>query len=238
MLESAKEIIHYRAKTQDGKAGRAQDLYFEDRSWAIRFLLLNVGQRLLGPCVLVPPDRLGPPNNRTRCLPLAMTWQEALACASSENAQPVSHQMQHLVAALFGGTYAQGGGPVSPVHPVLTSQAAAIAEAAAGRALEGPSLRSVHALLGYRIEALDGPLGVVEDFLIDDDEWVIRYVLVNTKTWKPGRQVLLPPSWVQAIVWSESRIHVAVRREKIRTSARFHAPSHAHSPKAKPTLWS
>jgi hypothetical protein len=99
-------------------------------------------------------------------------------------------------------------------------------------------LRSVQEILCYQIEALDGPLGVAEDFIIDADDWVIRYIVVNTKTWKPGRQVLVPPSWVQAIVWAESRIHVSVKREKIKTGQRYHAPSHTNTARPKqPILW-
>jgi hypothetical protein len=167
-----------------------------------------------------------------------MTKREVEQCASSETARPVSHQMQHKVSARYGGTYAQGGGPMASLHGVMSSEAVALAEAEESPPPQGPGLRSIQEVLGYQIEALDGPLGVAEDFLIDDDEWVIRYILVNTKTWKPGRQVLIPPAWVQAIVWSESRIHVSVNREKIKTAQRFHAPSHANTLRPKqPLLW-
>jgi hypothetical protein len=238
MLVSAKELIRYRVRAIDGKLGKAHDLYFEDGSWAVRFLLLNVGRWLLGERVLIPPERLGQPDTNAHSLPVLMTKREAEHCASSETARPVSHQMRQMVFAHYGGVYAQGGGPMASLHGVLASEAVAIAEGDEQPPPQGPSLRSVQELLGYQIEALDGPLGVAEDFLIDDDEWVVRYMLVNTKTWKPGRQILVPPSWVQAIVWAESRIHVSVKREKIKTGQRFHAPSHAHTATAKqPLLW-
>jgi hypothetical protein len=238
MLESARELMRYRVKALDGKLGKAHDFYFEDESWAIRYLLLNVGRWLLGERVLVPPERLGQPDTKSHCLPVLMTKSEVEQCASSETAQPVSHQMQHKVSARYGGTHAQGGGPMASLHGVMSSEAVALADIEDPPPQHGPGLRSVQEVLGYQIEALDGPIGVAEDFLIDDDEWVIRYILVNTKTWKPGRQVLIPPSWVQAIVWSESRIHASVKREKIKTGQRFHAPSHAHTPKPKqPLLW-
>lgn len=238
MLESAKELIRYRVKAVDGKLGKAHDLYFEDGSWAIRYLLLNVGRWLLGERVLVPPERLGQPDTKSHSLPVLMTKREVEQCAAAETAQPVSHQMQHKVSARYGGTHAQGGGPMASLHGVMSSEAVALAESEESPPQQGPGLRSIQEVLGYQIEALDGPLGVAEDFLIDDDEWVIRYILVNTKTWKPGRQVLIPPSWVQAIVWSESRIHVSVKREKIKTAQRFHATSHANTLRPKqPLLW-
>lgn len=238
MLESAKELIRYRVKAIDGKVGKAHDLYFEDDSWAIRYLLLNVGRWLLGERVLVPPDRLGQPDTKARTLPVLLTKQEIEKCASAETEEPFSHKMQHLLVARYGGVYAQGGGPMAHLHGPVSSETVAIVEAAEHPPQQGPNLRSVQEVLGYQIEALDGPIGVAEDFLIDDDEWVIRYILVNTKTWKPGRQVLIPPSWVQAIVWAESRIHISVKREKTKTSARFDAHSHDHTARTKqPLLW-
>jgi hypothetical protein len=223
---------------RNGKLGKAHDLYFEDGSWAIRYLLLNVGRWLLGERVLVPPERLGQPDTKSRTLPVLMTKRDVEQCASSETALPVSHRMHHKLSARYGGTHSQGGGPMASLHGVVSSEAVALAEAEEPPPQLSPALRSVQEVLGYQIEALDGPLGVAEDFLIDDDEWVIRYILVNTKTWKPGRQVLVPPSWVQAIVWAESRIHVSVKREKIKTSQRFHAPSHATTLRPKqPLLW-
>ena len=77
------------------------------------------------------------------------------------------------------------------------------------------------------IEALDGPLGVAEDFLIDDEDWAIRYLVVDTKSWKPGREVLVPPEWVEAVSWGEHRIHVKINRQKVKTSQRIDRASHA-----------
>ncbi len=238
MLESARELIRYRVMAVDGKIGKAHDLYFEDGSWEIRYLLLNVGRWLLGERVLVPPERLGQPDTKNHSLPLLMTRKEIEQCASPETAQTVSDRMQHKFKARYGGTYVQGGGPLASLHGVMSSEAVALADDDEPAPPQGSALRSVQEVLGYQIEALDGPLGVVDDFLIDDDEWVIRYILVNTKTWKPGREVLIPPSWVQAIVWSESRIHVSGKREKIKTAQRYHANSHSHTPGPKqPLLW-
>ncbi|MEX2300607.1 MAG: PRC-barrel domain-containing protein [Bryobacterales bacterium] len=238
MLESARELMRYRVKALDGKLGKAHDFYFEDESWAIRYLLLNVGRWLLGERVLVPPERLGQPDTKSHCLPVLMTKSEVEHCASSETAKPISHQMQNRLSARYGNSYSQGGGPMASLHGVMSSEAVALAETEEPPPQQGPGLRSVQEVLGYQIEALDGPIGVAEDFLIDDDEWVIRYIVVNTKTWKPGRQVLIPPSWVQAVVWSESRIHASVKRDKVKTGQRFHAPSHANTPKPKqPLLW-
>jgi len=245
MLQSVKELCRFRVQATDGKVGKAEDFYIEDGSWSVRYLLVNTGRFLLSNRVLVPPVYFGLADPKSRVLPVSLTKDQVLHCATSETEEPVSRRNERLVVSHYGGAlYRRGGGPVGAVHGTVSSLALALAEAdestSPSAALDsGPALRSTQEVIGYQIEALDGPLGVAEDFLLDDDGWVIRYLLVNTKSWKPGRQVLIPPSWVQTVSWAESRIHVTVRREKLKAGQRFDPTSHVHQPKPrpKPLLW-
>ena len=58
---------------------------------------------------------------------------------------------------------------------------------------DDPHLRSIEAVTGYHIHASDGEIGHVEDFLIEDADWSIRYLVVDTKNWWPGKKVLISP---------------------------------------------
>ena len=55
------------------------------------------------------------------------------------------------------------------------------------------NLRSIDAVVGYHIAATDGEIGHIEDFLVDDGDWRLRYMTVDTKNWFPGQRVLLSP---------------------------------------------
>ena len=55
-------------------------------------------------------------------------------------------------------------------------------------------LWDVSVIKGYAIEATDGQLGTVSDFLFEDDSWIVRWLVVDTGDWLPGRKVLLPLS--------------------------------------------
>ena len=57
-------------------------------------------------------------------------------------------------------------------------------------------LRSANKVTGYRIGATDGDIGHVEDFIIDDETWEIRYMVVDTQNWWPGKKVLVAPQWI------------------------------------------
>jgi len=54
-------------------------------------------------------------------------------------------------------------------------------------------IRSIKELCGSKLGALDGEIGQVKDFYFDDQHWAIRYVVADTGSWIPGRQVLLSP---------------------------------------------
>jgi hypothetical protein len=91
-------------------------------------------------------------------------------------------------------------------------------QAQAGRAAADPHLRSSADVLGCRIEAGDGGIGHIDDFLFDERSWAIRFVVVDTRNWLPGRLVLIAPAWIERIDWDERRAHVRMTREAVKSS--------------------
>jgi sporulation protein YlmC with PRC-barrel domain len=76
-------------------------------------------------------------------------------------------------------------------------------------------------LTSYHIEAEDGEIGHVEDFVIDDETWEIRYLIVNTSNWWAGKQVLIAPLWIERVSWSERKVVIDLTRDAIRSSPEF-----------------
>ncbi len=79
-------------------------------------------------------------------------------------------------------------------------------------------LRSVREVTGYHIQALDDTIGHVEDFLLEGRTWAIRYLVVDTRNWLPGRKVLIPPAWASTIDWKRSLLNVRVDRGAVEAS--------------------
>ena len=79
-------------------------------------------------------------------------------------------------------------------------------------------LRSTHAVTGYRLQALDGEIGHVEDFVIDDATWSIRYLVIDTRNWWPGEKVLVSPRAMREINWEEKTFHLNVDRRMVKDS--------------------
>ena len=84
-----------------------------------------------------------------------------------------------------------------------------------------PNQRSSREVIGYHIQASDGELGHVEDFIIDDETWAIRYLVVDTKNWWPGEKVLISPNWVGRVSWEDRIVFIHLSRESVKNSPRY-----------------
>jgi hypothetical protein len=74
---------------------------------------------------------------------------------------------------------------------------------------------------GHHIQASDGYVGHVEDFIIDDETWAIRYLIIDTQNWWPGRKVLISPQWVERVSWADSTVYVDLSCENIKHSPEY-----------------
>jgi len=77
-------------------------------------------------------------------------------------------------------------------------------------------LRSIKAVTGYHIQATDGEIGHVENMLLDDHTWAIRYLVVDTSNWWGGHHVLVAPQWIQRVSWAEATVSVDMTRQAVK----------------------
>jgi sporulation protein YlmC with PRC-barrel domain len=64
-------------------------------------------------------------------------------------------------------------------------------------------LRSTQEVRGYHIQANDGEIGHIEDFMVDDETWAIRYLIVNTRNSEQEKKVLVSTKWIDRVIWNE-----------------------------------
>jgi hypothetical protein len=84
-----------------------------------------------------------------------------------------------------------------------------------------PHLHSANEVIGYYIEAADGDIGHVEEFIVDDENWAIRYMAVDTRNWWPGKKVLVAPQWIERASWQDSRVYVNLARNDIQEAPAY-----------------
>ncbi len=87
-------------------------------------------------------------------------------------------------------------------------------------------LRSIHAITTYTVHATDGDIGRGHDFLCDDSNWVVRYLVAKTENWLPGRRVIDSPVFLEEPDWAGRRFLVRLTRQQIEESPPLdeHAP--------------
>ncbi|MGE3490093.1 MAG: PRC-barrel domain containing protein [Vicinamibacterales bacterium] len=79
-------------------------------------------------------------------------------------------------------------------------------------------VRSVRNLQKFEIAATDGPIGSVADVLFDDERWIVRYLVVETGNWLPGRRVLISPLSVVQTEWDAQRLVLSITRNQVEHS--------------------
>ena len=82
-------------------------------------------------------------------------------------------------------------------------------------------LTTARTLKGYKLHSLDGEIGKVEEFYFDDRHWAIRYLIIDTRNWWPGKKVLVSPQWIERVSWNESKVFVNLTRETIKQSPEY-----------------
>jgi hypothetical protein len=226
MLWDASAINGYAIEASDGLLGTVSDLLFEDVGWAIRWLVVDTGNWLSGRKVLLSLSVLGKPDRALGHFPVKLTMQQVRDSPDVDTDQPVSRQIEAHVYNYYGWD-PYWGSSLSPmsnaialpfVAPLNLSEAKPRDQGSAdSQSNKGdPHLRSIAAVTGYHIHATDGEIGHVEDFLVDDADWTIRCITVDTKNWWPGERVLISPRSVREIDWANRMIHLNVDRQKVK----------------------
>lgn len=79
-------------------------------------------------------------------------------------------------------------------------------------------LRNIKAFYGDKLGAVDGDIGHVKDIYFDDQNWAVRYVVVDTGSWLPGRQVLISPHAFAGFRENGKILTVQLTRQQIEDS--------------------
>jgi len=233
MLRNSSEIIGYTIGAIDGQLGQVTDFLFDDETWLVRWLVIDTGSWLSGRKVLLPPSVLGHFSQIGHQFSVRLTMQQVKDSPGVDTDLPVSRQMEtatydyygwnpYWSTGLYMGGYRWGAGGLPPVT-YGDSLRRADEIAADRRGDDDLHLRSVKAVTGYHIRATDGEIGHVADFLVEDADWSIHYLVVDTKNWWLGKKVLISPRSIVGIDWGGNLLNLGVDRQKVKDSPSYDA---------------
>ncbi|MGZ9261825.1 MAG: PRC-barrel domain-containing protein [Candidatus Binatia bacterium] len=209
----------------DGEIGTVDDFYFDDKAWTIRYLVARTGSWFQGKDVLLSPFAVGKANLSGEKLNVTLTKKQVEDSPSIDTDKPVSRQREANYHDYYGYPYYWSGPYLwgAMYYPQLAEADQIIVEERRAEQEETGDLhlRSANTVTGYNIEATDGDIGHVEDFLIDDETWEIRYVVVDTANWLPGKKVLIAPRWIHQVGWDDSKVYVNLSRGAIENAPEY-----------------
>jgi uncharacterized protein YrrD len=247
MLRSVKKLEHFRILATDSEVGSVTDTYFDDGQWVVRYLIVEAGDWLHDRKVLISPHAVTSVDWNALAIVTNLSRLQIQDSPSIDTDKPVSRQHESEYLRYYGypeywssSTYSPWGAmpivrPVADI-PVWGDQQGPT------EAMPVPAgdehLRSSRHVIGYHIEASDAGIGHVEDFLFDDQSWAIRYAIIDTRNWLPGKHVLLPPERIRNVNWAERSVFVDMPRETVRSSPAYDpdrsfrkpAPKSPHAP--------
>jgi len=236
MLFAVSAFEGCRVKASDGDVGAAKDFLFDDGTWTIRWMAVDTGHWLPGRRVFIHPSAIAPLELPPKPLLPMMSPGEALeltvdltraqieAGPHSREDEPVTSDMEALLYDYYGwdpywGATHFGAAALPNAEARIVGDAARRdAKAEIPPVDGGDHLHSAIEFKGYTVHALDGDIGHVENVLADDANWEIRYLVIATRNWWPGKIVQLAPYAVKDIDWFGERINMNVTRDQVKSA--------------------
>ena len=237
MKRTIKNLTGFTMGATDGEIGKITDFYFDDINWTVRYVVVETGNWLSNRKVLISPQALLPCDWENKTFPVNLTKEQIKKSPDIDTEQPVSRQQEMDLHAHYswknywgGGLWAGGmgtSGMMMPMSGVPMEEAVKNSNNNSNGETGGdPHLRSTENVQGYTIHAADDTIGDVEDFLVDDNNWKIYYMVVNTGNWFPGKKVIISPDLINEIKWETSEVTVNASVEEVKNSPEYDASKH------------
>lgn len=221
MLRNAKTLKGYSLNSLNGDIGKVKEFYFDDQHWAIRYLVADTGTWLKDRQVLLSPYALVAVDDAQQHVEINLTKKQIEDSPPLESDKPVSRQFEDAYYGFYGWPMYWGGPYLWGAYPFIMHDADNLEDYNQSEKSWDPYLRSTQDVTDNHIQAADGEIGHVEDFIIDDEVWAIRYVVVDTRNWLPGKKILISPQWIERVSWLESKVFVNLSKEAIEQAPEY-----------------
>lgn len=221
-LLDTKDLCGHKLAALDGDIGHVRDFYFDDNIWVIRYAIADTGSWLTGRQVLLSPHAFGKLDQREKTLPINLRRMQIQDSPPIESHKPVSRQYEVEYFRYYGwpaywagdAMWGMGGFPVlvPPAKDEIEAQRIYYHR-------DDKHLQSTEEVTGYPIQAVDGVIGRVGSFLVDDRSWAIRQMVVKAGHWYSGKEFRIPISQIERISFREAKVIVTLTKAEIEKTA-------------------
>lgn len=218
MLRSLLELEGYILEATDGQIGKVKDFYFNDRVWAMIYLVVDTGNWLPGRKVLLNRGSLGSPDWEKKKFPVKHSKEFIRKSPSVASDKPVSRQKELSLISYFKWKpyLDQFFNPpaVEPLGPSWSNRDET------GIPL-GNHLCSFNKLRGYRVECPDCSVGEISDFIINDSNWSLAMLIVELYTGKISRKISMSSECFVELCHDRKALRVNVDSDQVLGAADF-----------------
>ena len=229
MLRSIKQLYGNKLGALDGEIGHVKDFYFDDQNWVVRYLVADTGSWLSGRQVLISPHAFASLDRSGKLLLVNLTRKQIENSPAIESHEPMSRQYEEAYHRYYGWPYYWEGGGLWGMSEVPFSELPPKPRPSEPATASGPlperadaHLRSAQAVNGYHLQASDGTSGHICDFMMDDQSWAIRQLVIKTGHRFSGKEVQISTSRVDRISYEKSTVFVNLTREAVEQSPAHH----------------
>ncbi len=215
MVRSANAIRGEIISATDGEIGKVDDLLFDVESWNLRYFVVNTGTWLPGRKVLISPAACSRPDWLR--LPVKLTREEVRHSPDISSVEDITRSQEADLVKHFGWPVYWAGSanigatqlPEEPPEPEPSERK------------KRRYLQSERGMKQFRVEAVDGEIGRVEDMILDDETWMMRYFVVNTAGLLRGKKVLAAVGWTDRLDSDGNVLSVSINREQFSHSPEY-----------------
>ena len=131
--------------------------------------------------------------------------------------QEIKLSEHYALGNYWRGGFVAGGMPL-PMNDAMMKEDDEISNK---KTKDDLDLRSIEKVLGYDVKASDGIIGTVKDFLFDDANWNIYFIVVDTGNWFSGNSVILSTETVKDIKWDTSEVILDINVARVKESPEY-----------------
>ncbi|PYZ94186.1 hypothetical protein CR194_01215 [Salipaludibacillus keqinensis] len=206
----------------DGEIGKVDDVYFDENMWTIRYIVAKTGKTFLSEKVFISPVSIEKMDINEEVIRVGITQDEAQKApdpgeeaVTRKYEKDFSHYYRMSPYWLGTGVWGNAASAREMVYEEVPVRAEELED-------NQSHVHQAKLVTGYELSVKDDTFGKIEDMLLDESSFRIKYFVADTKKWLPGgKKVLISPEWVEAIDWGKAQINIDVTREQIESAPEY-----------------
>jgi uncharacterized protein YrrD len=224
MKHSMKHLKGYSVETADGMKGRIKDFLFDEDTWAVRYIDADFGGLFKDKRVLLPVEAVADRLWYSNKFPLNITKEKIENSPLPEDKPTVARAYEKKLIEYYGYPFywSTGNIPPTPAGSYFPVRPLNVPKERIEEKDMDTKLRSFKEVEGYHIRAIDDKLGHVEDIIIDDADWQLVYLIIDTSNWLPwSKKVMLAVNWLEEISYVSQEVKIDLNTDTIKSAPDF-----------------